>query len=154
MNGLAFMFWKNNKCIPVICCCSTQLRAVSIGTHFRPPNRKVRMELGIIFLCTKSHVCDQSIGSNSSDYQNSGWLDKRVLIFRKVFSRMTSAEKLCLNWKSFQENINSSFRELRSDNDFLSASWPCAASTHSSISRPFHRCHTGRPPWMWLDWAW
>ena len=38
---------------------------------------------------------------------------------------MTSAEKLCLNWKSFQENINSSFRELRSDNDFSDVTLAC-----------------------------
>ena len=34
-------------------------------------------------------------------------------------------DKLCLNWKSFQENINSSFRELRSDNDFSDVTLAC-----------------------------
>ena len=30
---------------------------------------------------------------------------------------MTSSEKLCLQWNDFQENLNSAFRELRSDTD-------------------------------------
>ena len=34
-------------------------------------------------------------------------------------------DKLCLNWKSFQENINSSFRELRSDEDFSDVTLAC-----------------------------
>ena len=30
---------------------------------------------------------------------------------------MNSSEKLCLQWNDFQENLNSAFRELRSDTD-------------------------------------
>ena len=37
----------------------------------------------------------------------------------------TSPEKLCLNWKNFQQNISSAFRELRSDNDFSDVTLAC-----------------------------
>ena len=34
-------------------------------------------------------------------------------------------EKLCLKWHDFQENIKSSFRELKSDNDFADVTLAC-----------------------------
>ena len=37
----------------------------------------------------------------------------------------TGSDKLCLNWKNFQENISSAFRELRSDNDFSDVTLAC-----------------------------
>ena len=56
----------------------------------------------------------------------------------------TSAEKLCLNWKNFQQNISSAFRELRSDNDFSDVTLACKdgfqVSAHKVIlasSSPF-----------------
>ena len=56
----------------------------------------------------------------------------------------TSPEKLCLNWKNFQQNISSSFRELRSDNDFSDVTLACEdgfqVSAHKVIlasSSPF-----------------
>ena len=56
----------------------------------------------------------------------------------------TSPEKLSLNWKSFQQNISSAFRELRSDNDFSNVTLACEdgfqVSAHKVIlasSSPF-----------------
>ena len=56
----------------------------------------------------------------------------------------TSPEKLCLNWKNFQQNISSAFRELRSDNDFSDVTLACEdgfqVSAHKVIlasSSPF-----------------
>ena len=34
-------------------------------------------------------------------------------------------EKLCLKWHDFQENMKSSFRELKSDNDFADVTLAC-----------------------------
>ena len=56
----------------------------------------------------------------------------------------TSPEKLCLNWKNFQQNISSAFRDLRSDNDFSDVTLACEdgfqVSAHKVIlasSSPF-----------------
>ena len=56
----------------------------------------------------------------------------------------TSPDKLCLNWKNFQQNISSAFRELRSDNDFSDVTLACEdgfqVSAHKVIlasSSPF-----------------
>ena len=56
----------------------------------------------------------------------------------------TSPEKLCLNWKNFQQNISSAFRDLRSDDDFSDVTLACAdgfqVSAHKVIlasSSPF-----------------
>ena len=62
-----------------------------------------------------------------------------------LFPKMnTSPEKLCLNWKNFQQNISSAFRELRSDNDFSDVTLACEdgfqVSAHKVIlasSSPF-----------------
>ena len=34
-------------------------------------------------------------------------------------------EKLCLKWHDFQENMKSSFREMKSDNDFADVTLAC-----------------------------
>ena len=34
-------------------------------------------------------------------------------------------EKLCLKWHDFQENLSSSFRELKSDHDFTDVTLAC-----------------------------
>ena len=56
----------------------------------------------------------------------------------------TSPEKLCLNWKNFQQNISSAFRDLRSDDDFSDVTLACEdgfqVSAHKVIlasSSPF-----------------
>ena len=38
---------------------------------------------------------------------------------------MATSQKLCLNWKNFQQNISTTFRELRSDNDFTDVTLAC-----------------------------
>ena len=38
---------------------------------------------------------------------------------------MNASEKLCLKWNDFQENISSSFGELRSDKDFTDVTLAC-----------------------------
>ena len=57
---------------------------------------------------------------------------------------MATSQKLCLNWKNFQQNITTAFRELRSDNDFTDVTLACedgqALSAHKVIlasSSPF-----------------
>ena len=56
----------------------------------------------------------------------------------------TSPEKLCLNWKNFQQNISSAFRDLRSDDDLSDVTLACGdgfqVSAHKVIlasSSPF-----------------
>ena len=58
----------------------------------------------------------------------------------------TSPEKLCLNWKNFQQNISSAFRELRDDKDFFDVTLACEddeqVSAHKvilSACSPFFR---------------
>ena len=43
----------------------------------------------------------------------------------KIAIMNMSPDKLCLNWKNFQQNISSAFRELRSDNDFSDVTLAC-----------------------------
>ena len=57
---------------------------------------------------------------------------------------MSSPDKLCLNWKNFQQNISSAFRDLRSDDDFSDVTLACGdgfqVSAHKVIlasSSPF-----------------
>ena len=57
---------------------------------------------------------------------------------------MSSPDKLCLNWKNFQQNISSAFRGLRSDDDFSDVTLACGdgfqVSAHKVIlasSSPF-----------------
>ena len=57
---------------------------------------------------------------------------------------MSSSQKLCLNWKNFQQNISTAFRDLRSDNDFADVTLACEdghqVSAHKVIlasSSPF-----------------
>ena len=38
---------------------------------------------------------------------------------------MADPQKLCLNWKNFQTNISTAFRDLRSDNDFADVTLAC-----------------------------
>ena len=38
---------------------------------------------------------------------------------------MAGPQKLCLNWKNFQTNISTAFRDLRSDNDFADVTLVC-----------------------------
>ena len=38
---------------------------------------------------------------------------------------MTSAEKLCLQWNDFKENITTSFRDLREDKEFTDVTLAC-----------------------------
>ena len=38
---------------------------------------------------------------------------------------MAGPQKLCLNWKNFQTNISTAFRDLRSDNDFADVTLAC-----------------------------
>ena len=38
---------------------------------------------------------------------------------------MADHQKLCLNWKNFQTNISTAFRDLRSDNDFADVTLAC-----------------------------
>merc|ERR1719342_1337428 len=38
---------------------------------------------------------------------------------------MAGPQKLCLNWKNFQQNISTAFRDLRSDNDFTDVTLAC-----------------------------
>ena len=37
----------------------------------------------------------------------------------------TTSQKLCLNWKNFQQNISNVFRDLRSDNDLADVTLAC-----------------------------
>ena len=50
------------------------------------------------------------------------------LIFQlvsKTAEMTTTPQKLCLNWKNFQNNISTAFRELRSDTDFTDVTLAC-----------------------------
>ena len=53
-----------------------------------------------------------------------------VLTLNTPTSRMTGTEKLCLQWNDFQENIASSFRELREDREFTDVTLACEDGLH------------------------
>ena len=38
---------------------------------------------------------------------------------------MSTSQKVCLNWKKFQQNISNAFRDLRSDDDFADVTLAC-----------------------------
>ena len=53
-------------------------------------------------------------------------LDQFSLQLLLKTGRMSStSQKLCLNWKNFQQNISTAFRELRSDSDFSDVTLAC-----------------------------
>ena len=38
---------------------------------------------------------------------------------------MLKTEKLCLKWNDFEDNVNSAFKELRGDNEFVDVTLAC-----------------------------
>ena len=63
--------------------------------------------------------------SSIDDFPASSYLENDIFEINQIIQQstekhhqaMTSSEKLCLQWNDFQENLNSAFRELRSDTD-------------------------------------
>ena len=48
---------------------------------------------------------------------------------------MKNTEKICLNWDDFQENLKSSFRELRNEEDFADVTLACEDGTQIQTHR-------------------
>ena len=48
---------------------------------------------------------------------------------------MKNTEKICLNWDDIQENLKSSFRELRNEEDFADVTLACEDGTQIQTHR-------------------
>ena len=48
---------------------------------------------------------------------------------------MSTSQKVCLNWKNFQQNISNAFRDLRSDDDFADVALACEDGKQLSVHR-------------------
>ena len=48
---------------------------------------------------------------------------------------MSTSQKVCLNWKKFQQNISNAFRHLRSDDDFADVTLACEDGKQLSVHR-------------------
>ena len=48
---------------------------------------------------------------------------------------MSTSQKVCLNWKNFQQNISNAFRHLRSDDDFADVTLACEDGKQLSVHK-------------------